>query len=301
MAGRLRVPRRMRCAWPRTSWAVRRTTAEVLIRRGHATADAARAFLDRTARHTIRCSWATWPPRATRIERAIAAGEPICVHGDYDADGICATALAVTVLRELGAEVEWHLPEPVRARATAWPSRRSSGWRATASRCCITVDCGITAVDAVRPRRGARARRHRHRPPPARRRAARRARWCAPARPTYPFPELCGTGVVLQARAGACARGPAATRPSSTRHLDLVALATVADVVPLADENRRLVRAACAGCAAHDRARPARADGARRASTARTRAGVRSRIPARAAHQRRRPAGRSRARRSSSC
>ena len=37
-------------------------------------------------------------------------GEKICVHGDYDVDGICATALAVLTLRELGADVTWHLP-----------------------------------------------------------------------------------------------------------------------------------------------------------------------------------------------
>jgi single-stranded-DNA-specific exonuclease len=45
-----------------------------------------------------------------RIRAAVAAGQRICVHGDYDVDGICATVLAVLVLRELGAEVEWHLP-----------------------------------------------------------------------------------------------------------------------------------------------------------------------------------------------
>ena len=44
------------------------------------------------------------------IRAAIAAGKKICVHGDYDADGICATALAVLILRELGADVSWHLP-----------------------------------------------------------------------------------------------------------------------------------------------------------------------------------------------
>src|SRR5439155_1366819 len=44
------------------------------------------------------------------IRAAITAGRPICVHGDYDVDGICATALAVLVLRELGADVSWHLP-----------------------------------------------------------------------------------------------------------------------------------------------------------------------------------------------
>src|SRR5215207_6011121 len=44
------------------------------------------------------------------LRRAIGQGTRICVHGDYDVDGICATALAVLVLRELGARVDWHLP-----------------------------------------------------------------------------------------------------------------------------------------------------------------------------------------------
>ena len=70
------------------------------------------------------------------------------MHGDYDVDGICATALAVLTLRELGAEVEWHLP-----------SRFEEGYGVSgetiarlADEGCgllITVDCGITAVEEV--------------------------------------------------------------------------------------------------------------------------------------------------------
>src|SRR5205809_7131506 len=79
---------------------------------------------------------------------AVDAGARICVHGDYDADGICATALAVLLLRELGADPVWHLP-----------SRFEEGYgvhidtvRALAAdgvRCLLTVDCGITAVAEV--------------------------------------------------------------------------------------------------------------------------------------------------------
>ena len=83
-----------------------------------------------------------------RIRAAIAGGKRICVHGDYDVDGICATALAVLTLRKLGADVEWHLP-----------SRFEEGYGVsdvTISRLAdegcsllITVDCGITAVEEV--------------------------------------------------------------------------------------------------------------------------------------------------------
>ena len=84
-----------------------------------------------------------------RIRAAVAAGERICVHGDYDVDGISATAVAVLVLRELGANVEWRLP-----------SRFEEGYGLAAETIerlaedgvdlVLTVDCGITAVDEVR-------------------------------------------------------------------------------------------------------------------------------------------------------
>src|SRR6185436_9222520 len=164
----------------------------------------------------------------------IAAGKRICVHGDYDVDGICATVLAVLVLRELGADVEWHLP-----------SRFDEGYgvsgetleRLAAEGCglVLTVDCGITAVEEVR-----RARKlgldvvvtDHHRP-------GDELPDCpiVATRPSdYPFPELCGTGVVYKL-------GQALLGPESDflrRHLDLVALATIADVVPLVGENRSL-------------------------------------------------------------
>ena len=219
---------------------IRRTTAEVLIRRGHATPAAARAFLDQDGPAHDPMLLGDMRPACERIERAIAAGERICVHGDYDADGICATALALVVLRDLGAEVESRLPsrfEEGYGLAVETVERLA----ADGVSLLITVDCGITAVDAV-----ARGKAlgmdvvvtDHHRPGDS---LPDCMRICT--RPSeYPFPELCGTGVVfklaqaLHARAG---REPAELE----RHLDLVALATVADVVPLRDENRGLVRA----------------------------------------------------------
>ena len=89
---------------------IRRTTAEVLIRRGHSTPDAARAFLEQDGPAHDPMLLGDMTAACERIEAAIAAGERICVHGDYDADGICATALALIVLRGLGADAEQHLP-----------------------------------------------------------------------------------------------------------------------------------------------------------------------------------------------
>src|ERR671930_681696 len=86
------------------------TVAAVLVRRGYAEVEAARAFLaaDVPAHEPSRLG--DMAAACDAIGRAIAAGKRICVHGDYDADGICATALAVLVLRELEADVSWHLP-----------------------------------------------------------------------------------------------------------------------------------------------------------------------------------------------
>src|SRR3954463_10314184 len=209
-------------------------TASVLVRRGYGDPETARAFLAGEQPLHDPFLLGDMSTAVERIRAAISAGKRICVHGDYDVDGICATVLAVLVLRELGADVEWHLP-----------SRFDEGYgvsgetleRLAADGCglVLTVDCGITAVDEVR-----RARKlgldvvvtDHHRP-------ADELPDCpiVATRPSdYPFPELCGTGVVYKL-------GQALLGPESEflrRHLDLVALATIADVVPLVGENRSL-------------------------------------------------------------
>ena len=93
-----------------TSSASRPTTASVLVRRGHEDPAAARAFLEGALPGHDPFALGDMREAVERIRCAVATGARICVHGDYDADGICATALAVLLLRELGAEPTWHLP-----------------------------------------------------------------------------------------------------------------------------------------------------------------------------------------------
>src|SRR5690242_1667378 len=83
-------------------------TASVLVRRGYTDPAAAQAFLagDRPPHDPFLLG--DMELACERIRAAIAAGRRICVHGDYDVDGISATALAVLLLRELGADVDWH-------------------------------------------------------------------------------------------------------------------------------------------------------------------------------------------------
>jgi single-stranded-DNA-specific exonuclease len=209
-------------------------TAGVLVRRGFTDPAAAQAFLAGEQPPHDPFLLGDMALACERIRAAVADGRPICVHGDYDVDGISATALAVLLLRELGAEVDWHLP-----------SRFEEGYgvsRDTLARLAdegcglvLTVDCGITAVEEVAE---AKARglevivtdHHRQ---------AETLPDCpiVATRPSeYPFPELCGTGVVY--KLGQALFGVESDVPK--RHLDLVALATIADVVPLLDENRAL-------------------------------------------------------------
>jgi single-stranded-DNA-specific exonuclease len=214
-----------------TALGVGEATAGVLVRRGYGDPEKARAFLAAEPPAHDPFLLGDVEPACALIRGAIEAGGRICVHGDYDADGICATALAVTVLRGLGADVQWHLP-----------SRFEEGYgvsRETLARLAdegctlvLTVDCGITAVDEVAEAKAAGLEvivTDHHRP-------GESLPDCpvVATRPSeYPFPELCGTGVVLKLLEALGAE-------ELDRHLDLVALATVADVVPLLDENRAL-------------------------------------------------------------
>lgn len=208
-------------------------TASVLVRRGYGTPEEARAFLEARAPGHDPLLLGDMRAACERIRAAVAVGARICVHGDYDVDGICATALAVLTLRELGADVSWHLP-----------SRFDEGYGVSAATIArladegvglvVTVDCGITAVAEVAEAKALGLDvvvTDHHRP-------GETLPDCpvVATRPSeYPFPELCGTGVVHKLAE--------ALGVDVSRHLDLVALATIADVVPLVDENRALASA----------------------------------------------------------
>src|SRR5918998_5321242 len=123
-------------------------TASVLVRRGYGAPAEARAFLAGEQPLHDPFLLGDMSEAVQRIRAAIAAGKRICVHGDYDVDGICATTLAVLTLRELGANVEWHLPsrfEEGYGVSGATIVRLADGGCGLL----ITVDCGITAVDEV--------------------------------------------------------------------------------------------------------------------------------------------------------
>ncbi len=208
--------------------------AQILVRRGHGDVADARAFLDAGERHDPRL-FDGIGASIDLVQRHIAAGGRIVVHGDYDVDGVCATAVLVRALRSLGANVGWYLP-----------SRRQDGYglaSATVARLAqsstgllVTVDCGITAVEQVGQARAAGmdvliTDHH----TPRGDGALPDCQIVHPALCGYPTPDLCGTAVAHKL-AEALGAG------TVEQDLELVALATVADLMPLRGENRRIVR-----------------------------------------------------------
>ena len=215
---------------------VSHTTAAVLVRRGFADGPAARSFLEGAEQHD--------PDLFAGIDRAVevvmrhvAGGTPIAIHGDYDVDGVCSAAVLASALEALGASV--HVRLPSRDEGYGLSVARVEELHAAGARLLITTDCGITAcaeVDRAIALGMDMVVTDHHRP-------AATLPACPVVHPSvcgYPA-ELCATGVAYkfaQALYTAAGRDPAELEPQ----LDLVALATVADLVPLVGENRALVK-----------------------------------------------------------
>ncbi len=220
--------------------------ATVLARRGYIDPVEAARFLDTDGVLHDPFLFPQMQAVCDRIHTAISRGEKICIHGDYDVDGVTSTALMVNVLRELGAKVNYHLPNRFTEGygiATATVEKIASHGAGLL----ITVDCGISARQQLE-----RALElgletiviDHHRPvkedlPPA---TIISALLC-----DYPFKDLAGVGLAFKVAQALLQKpanddGPSQPGRSLLRHLDLVALGTIADVVPLVDENRSLVK-----------------------------------------------------------
>jgi single-stranded-DNA-specific exonuclease len=178
-----------------------------------------------------------------RIESAIAGGERILLHGDYDADGMSAVALLTHALQRLGGIVETFVPHRTKDGYDLSEAGLEKAGRIGAS-LIVTADCGVTALEAV-ARAGRQGRdvivTDHHRP------GARLPSAVAVVNPMredseYPFPGLSGVGVVFKLVQALFERAGISSREVN-QHLDLVALGTVADQMPLQGENRILVRA----------------------------------------------------------
>jgi single-stranded-DNA-specific exonuclease len=214
--------------------------AQVLVRRGLGEPARARAFLAAEEQHSP-AAFAGIGEAVDTILAHISPAQLITIHGDYDVDGVCSTAILVRALRALGAEVDSFLPD--RAGDGYGLSERTVRRLAVrGTRLLVSVDCAITAVEevALAGELGMRVVVTDHHAPRADG-ALPQAPIVHPALCGYPCPELCATAVAYKL-AQALFEADGRDARELEQDLDLVALATIADVVPLIGENRSLVR-----------------------------------------------------------
>lgn len=221
-------------------------TASVIARRGYVDAESALKFLDSDGELHDPFLFPQMQAVCDRLIAAISEGEEICIHGDYDVDGITSTALLLSIIQDLGGKVTAHLPNRF-TEGYGIATHAIDKIAEQGARLLVTVDCGIGAMTQI-----SRANElgldviviDHHRPPEG---ELPEALIISPLICDYPFKDLAGVGLafkVAQALLGKARSEdfPGDIHPELQQHLDLVALGTIADVVPLVDENRTLVK-----------------------------------------------------------
>ncbi len=186
---------------------------------------------------------------ADRIHTAIKDGKKIAIYGDYDADGMTATAILVRCLRLLRANVTYYVPNRL-DEGYGLNSDALTKLAADQVQLVVTVDCGITSCEeaVTATRLGLELIVTDHHEMADRLPAA--AEIVHPRLPghDYPFDGLCGAAVAFKLAWALCQRASRAEKVTPRfklfllSSLGLAAIGTVADVVPLIDENRLIVR-----------------------------------------------------------
>ena len=219
--------------------------AKALVNRGVKTAEEARKFLDpHLSDLHDPYLFVDMKAAVSRIADAIRRQEQIVVYGDYDVDGITATAILVKFLRRLGGSVTAYIPDRQQGYGL-----NCDAIRLLASQGCklvVTADCGISSYDevALGSSLGIDFIVTDHHEPPAR--LPRAVAILNPKVPGsgYPFSGLAGVGVafkLVQAIVRVASRKPDISCYLKD-YIDLAALGTIADMVPMIDENRVIVR-----------------------------------------------------------
>jgi len=224
--------------------------AMLLVNRGLSEPSAAARFLSSTLAELHDPYLLLGMDRAIdRLAVAVAKRERVCVYGDYDVDGISAVALLISFFRTIGLDCFYHIPK----RLEAGYGLSLEGVENVAlqgANVIVTVDCGITANNESRlcSSLGIDLIITDHHTPGAEIPSA-----CAvinPHQPACPFPfkSLAGVGVAFnlmiafRSRLRKDGHFDGGGEPNLREYLDLVALGTIADVVPLLDENRIFVK-----------------------------------------------------------
>ncbi|OOE02337.1 single-stranded-DNA-specific exonuclease RecJ [Anoxybacillus kestanbolensis] len=209
--------------------------ASLLVSRGYHTVEAARSFFERKQSFHSPFLLNDMEKAVERIEKAITNDEHILVFGDYDADGVSSTVVMVSALREKGANVSFYIPN----RFTEGYGPNEQAFRLAKQQgvsLIITVDTGISAlheanvakqlgIDLIIT--------DHHEPGPVLPEAY--ATIHPKISPNYPFKHLAGVGVAFKLAHALIGRVP-------YEWLDVVAIGTIADLVPLQDENHLLAR-----------------------------------------------------------
>jgi single-stranded-DNA-specific exonuclease len=224
--------------------------AQLLLRRGIDQADQAQLFLEAKLTSLRPPEQLPGVPEACQIIcRAIDAGDEIVVHGDYDADGMTGTAILYRCLQLLRAKVTYFLPNRMEEGYGVHVDSIEK-FAATGRKLVITVDCGIASLEAAE-----RAKElglqlvitDHHRFGDQLPKADAIVHPAMPGK-NYPFTGLCGAGVAFKLAWALCQYRTGAPRVADhlrdflLQAVGLAAIGTVADVVPLIDENRIIVR-----------------------------------------------------------
>ena len=216
--------------------------ATILMNRSIPRADM-HAFLQKSMQSVINPMLMTDMEKAAeRIKTAISNKEKIIIYGDYDVDGITSTALLYDFLVSVGADADYYIPE-----------RQGEGYGINIMavnklikqgfKLLITVDCGITAIGEVEfaALQGMDVIITDHHTCKDRLPTAAKAIINPKRDDEYPFKELAGVGVAFKLVLAAAMALEMDTNECFRKYIDLAAIGTVADVVPLTDENRIIV------------------------------------------------------------
>ncbi|NOZ70230.1 MAG: single-stranded-DNA-specific exonuclease RecJ [Deferribacteres bacterium] len=220
--------------------------AQILVNRGIRDAESIREFLHPSIENLHDPFLMPDMQKAVdRLKAAVDRGETLFIHGDYDADGVTSTALLVSVFRKLGLKVFYHIPNRITEGYGFGDTGLQKAGDCNAS-LIITADCGISSADEVLKARsmGMDVIITDHHEPPGRLPEA--AAVLNPCRTdsAYPFKHLAGVGVAFKlVQAFFHGLRVAGCGLRAEELLDLVALGTIADSVPLTGENR--IFAAC--------------------------------------------------------
>ena len=223
---------------------------QILFNRGYATPSSALNFLAATPpSHSEPTNLLGMEAAISRLESAISNGEKIAIYGDYDADGVTATALLFQVLTKLGTQVEGYIPnrfdEGYGLNNEALDSLHEGGIGLV-----VTVDCGVRSLEEADHARelGLDLIITDHHHPADELPHARAVINPKQSGDNYPDKNLAGVGLAYKLAIGLLEHLKVRDFPNAddipdNEILDLVALGTVADLAPLIEENRSLVRA----------------------------------------------------------